>query len=101
MGPHSRVAGRLRAARCGFALGVVMSALAFASQPPAATPATPPGTGDRGGEAPAAATPTPTPNDEFIEFLGADDVGDAAWWDFLKNSAPHRDRQSVPQDAGQ
>lgn len=28
------------------------------------------------------------PDDEFIEFLGADDVGDAAWWEFLKKSGP-------------
>ena len=24
----------------------------------------------------------------FIEFLGADDVGDAAWWEFLKKAPP-------------
>jgi hypothetical protein len=44
-----------------------------------------------------------TPNDEFIEFLGADDVGDAAWWEFLKKSAPRREQPPVPppQDAKQ
>jgi hypothetical protein len=43
------------------------------------------------------------PNDEFIEFLGADDVGDAALWEFLKNSAPRKGRSPVPppQDATQ
>jgi hypothetical protein len=35
--------------------------------------------------------------------LGADDVGDAAWWEFLKNSAPRegRPRRPPPQDAKQ
>jgi hypothetical protein len=44
-----------------------------------------------------------TPNDEFIEFLGADDVGDAAWWEFLKNSAPRKGQPPAPppQDAKQ
>jgi hypothetical protein len=43
------------------------------------------------------------PNDEFIEFLGADDVGDTALWEFLKNSAPRKVRLPVPppQDATQ
>jgi len=75
-----------------------MSAWAFASQPPASAPPTPPAV-DPGKDPPAAATPTP--NDEFIEFLGADDVGDAAWWEFLKHSAPHKDRPSTPQDPKQ
>jgi hypothetical protein len=38
------------------------------------------------------------PNDEFIEFLGADDVGDAAWWEFLKKAPPAGNRPP-PQDA--
>jgi hypothetical protein len=41
------------------------------------------------------------PDDEFIEFLGADDHGDAAWWEFLKNAPPDTDQAgaSPPQDA--
>jgi hypothetical protein len=43
-------------------------------------------------------------DDEFIEFLGADDVGDSAWWEFLKKSAPRKVPPlpaSPPQDAKQ
>jgi hypothetical protein len=36
------------------------------------------------------------PDDEFIEFLGGDDVGDAAWWEFLKRSAPRPVETPVP-----
>jgi hypothetical protein len=52
---------------------------------------------------PIAGTPSAgTPNDDFIEFLGADDVEDAAWWEFLKKSAPRRDQPPAPpQDAKQ
>jgi hypothetical protein len=31
------------------------------------------------------------PDDDFIEFLGRDDVGDAAWWEFLKKAPPRRE----------
>jgi len=68
--------------------------------PPSQTPSPPP----------AGTPPTPMPeasdeaasDDELIEFLGADDVGDAAWWEFLKNSAPGNDPPqpaAPPQDA--
>jgi hypothetical protein len=41
-------------------------------------------------------------NDEFIEFLGADDVEDAAWWEFLKKSAPRKGQTPLPpQDSKQ
>jgi hypothetical protein len=48
---------------------------------------------------PPAKTPTPPtpPTDEsFIEFLGADDVEDAAWWDFLKSKEPRADPAPTP-----
>jgi len=43
------------------------------------------------------------PDDEFIEFLGRDDVGDAALWAFLKKSAQRKDSTPPPppQDAKQ
>jgi hypothetical protein len=55
----------------------------------------------------AAATATAADDESFIEFLGSDDVGDAAWWEFLKNSDPrgepsrrrHRRVQSNDQGA--
>lgn len=31
---------------------------------------------------------TVQPPDELIEFLGAEDMGDAAWWEFLKQLQP-------------
>jgi hypothetical protein len=40
--------------------------------------------------------PPPPPDDSFIEFLGADDVGDAGWWEFLKNSEPRAEEPSPP-----
>jgi hypothetical protein len=67
--------------RYSLVLSAVICAGAFAGQPP---PAPPP--------APA----QDTPDDEFIEFLGRDDVGDAAWWEFLKKSAPRKDQTPVP-----
>jgi hypothetical protein len=62
-----------------------MSAGAMAGQPPAPAPADPP------------------PDESFIEFLGADDVGDARWWEFLKNAEPRADQPAPapPQDAKQ
>jgi hypothetical protein len=42
------------------------------------------------------------PDEEFIEFLGEDDVGDAAWWEFLKSRAPSAgDPAQPPQEARQ
>ena len=44
--------------------------------------------------------PDPPPDESFIEFLGADDVGDARWWEFLKNAEPRGDQPAPPpQDA--
>jgi hypothetical protein len=84
---------RLKAAPYWLTLSVALCAVAFAEPPPAAPPAPPP----------PEASPDAS-NDEFIEFLGTDDVGDAAWWEFLKKSAPPRKDQPPappPQDAKQ
>jgi hypothetical protein len=80
---------------------MVACAAAFA-EPPPSQPAPPPD---------AARTATPAvdasgvamPDDEFIEFLGRDDVGDAALWAFLKKSAQRKDSTPTPppQDAKQ
>jgi len=51
----------------------------------------PDGDANRSGTAP--------PDDEFIEFLGADDVGDSAWWEFLKKSGPTPGDPVRTQDA--
>jgi hypothetical protein len=79
-------------------MGVMFCAMAFAAPPqpgsPPQSPTTAPGAGAQGAG---------TPNDDFIEFLGDDDVGDAALWEFLKNSAPRKDPrpEPPPQDANQ
>jgi hypothetical protein len=86
----------MTAARYWLGLGAVACTLAFA-EPPAPPPA------DVAESQPAASAPDPGASDEFIEFLGGDDVGDAAWWEFLKKSAPRKDQPPVPppQDATQ
>jgi hypothetical protein len=53
-----------------------------------------------------ASSPTPSrgaPDDDFIEFLGGDDVGDAAWWEFLKKVPPRGEKPppTPPQEAKQ
>ena len=81
-----------------------MCAAAAAAQPP------PPASGAQqspapGTQPPPGATQTPAqsaPDDDFIEFLGADDVGDAAWWEFLKKAPPRVENPppaTPPQDA--
>lgn len=47
------------------------------------SPAVQPGKGD-------------VPDDELIEFLGEDDYGDAAWWEFLKKTAPGNQNPGPP-----
>jgi hypothetical protein len=94
----------LKAVRHWLTLGVVACAAAFAGPPPSPSPPAPP-------PPDAARTATPVvdppavdaPDDEFIEFLGADDVGDAALWAFLKKSAQRKDPPPIapPQDAKQ
>jgi hypothetical protein len=67
--------------------------------PPPATPAAP---------APAPPPPAssakspPAPDESLLEFLGSDDVGDAAWWEFLKKAPPRGTNPppaTPPQDA--
>jgi hypothetical protein len=50
---------------------------------------------------PADTPPGNTTDEGFIEFLGSDDVGDAAWWEFLKRAPPRGDNPPAPppQDA--
>jgi hypothetical protein len=64
-------------------IGVVFCAAATAAQPPPAAPTTPPGSSSQ-------TSSDGVPDDDFIEFLGADDVGEA-WWEFLKKVPPRGD----------
>jgi hypothetical protein len=40
--------------------------------------------------------PSEVPDEEFIEFLGEDDHGDAAWWEFLKKAQPGKQDPATP-----
>ncbi|HUX74363.1 MAG TPA: hypothetical protein VMV25_10785 [Steroidobacteraceae bacterium] len=72
---------------------VSVSALAGAPPAPPAPPVPPaplaPTTVPAPSHAPATKAPPSTPPDEgLIEFLGADDVPNAAWWDFMNRQSP-------------
>jgi hypothetical protein len=75
-----------------------MCGLTFAAPPPGTPQAPPAGQGQArtGTQGAPASGEGAAPNDDFIEFLGADDVGDAAWWEFLNKSAPHRAKPPAP-----
>lgn len=106
-GPPTRRRERIRATRATRdearlklrAFWLVLSAAvctAVAAPPTTSTPTTPPPS------APPAAAPAPPPADELlIEFLGADDVGDAGWWDFLKTTEPRAGQSPPQQDPSQ
>jgi hypothetical protein len=73
-------------------LATVACAAAHAQQPP-----------QKPAPAAAAQVPAPkgdAPDDEFIEFLGSDDVGDAAWWEFLKRAPPRGNNPPAPPPQG-
>jgi hypothetical protein len=80
-------------------IGVVACTAAFAGSPPPAPPAS-------SASSPVGAPQSPShgaPDDDFIEFLGADDVGDAAWWEFLKKAPPRGENPPAtpPREAKQ
>src|SRR6266851_2302189 len=70
---------QLRWGRHWLLVGVAVCSAAIAGPPPPPPPASP---------AQQPASSPGAPDDDFIEFLGADDVGDAAWWEFLKKVPP-------------
>jgi hypothetical protein len=76
-----------------------MCATANAEPPPPAPPAPPAASST----VTSSASGTVAPDESFLEFLGSDDVGDAAWWDFLKKAPPRGNvpPASPPQDAKQ
>lgn len=86
-------------------LGAALWGAALAAAPQSEPEGAPPPTS----QPPPAQQPKPQPppadssqaDDGLIEFLGSDDVGDAAWWEFL-NKAPPRGGNppaAPPQDA--
>jgi hypothetical protein len=76
------------ALRCWLVLSAMLCMEAFADQPPPMPNAPQSDSSD-------------VPDDGFIEFLGDDDVGDAAWWEFLKKTTPRKESPppEPPQDA--
>jgi hypothetical protein len=56
--------------------------------------------GSTPGHGQPAAPPAKAPDDEFIEFLGEDDHGDAAWWEFLKRTSPGAHNPAPPPPQG-
>jgi len=76
------------------ALGAALWAVSAAGQPPAGAPA-----GQTPGRPPAATPsppPTDAPDDEFIEYLGEDDHGDAAWSEMVKRAQPGTQKPAPP-----
>jgi hypothetical protein len=81
----------------------VLCAAVSAAPPQATPPALPPAQTPAPTSSPPVSTVKPPPPDEgFLEFLGSDDVGDSAWWEFLKKAPPRGSDPppaTLPQDA--
>jgi hypothetical protein len=78
-------------------LGTALWVVCAAGQPPAQAPPPQPGK-----PVPNAPSPPPSdiPDEEFIEFLGEDDHGDTAWWEFLKKAPPGQQNPATPPPQG-
>jgi hypothetical protein len=89
----------LREPRYRLVLGALLWAATLRAQPPAPVPAPPP-PAPPPGHSQTAAPPASqdVPDEEFIEFLGEDDHGDAAWSEFLKRA---QQNPAPPQGAKQ
>ena len=77
----------MREPRYRLVLGALLCAAAVRAQPPVQAPKavpTPPPPASTQSAAPPASQDVP--DEEFIEFLGEDDHGDAAWSEFLKRA---------------
>jgi hypothetical protein len=81
----------------------VLCGTAGATPPPATpTPPAPAQTPAPTPAPPASSAKPPPPDESFLEFLGSDDVGDTAWWEFLKKAPPRESDPppaTAPQDA--
>jgi hypothetical protein len=91
----------LREPRYRLVLGALLWAAAVRAQPPAQAPAQAP-PAPAGHTQPAApAQSQDVPDEEFIEFLGEDDHGDAAWSEFLKRAQHGAQNPAPPQGTKQ
>ena len=88
----------MREPRYRLVLGALLWAAAVRAQPPAQAPAQAPA-----GHPQTAAPPASQeqPDEEFIEFLGEDDHGDAAWSEFLKRAQHGAQNPTPPQGTKQ
>src|SRR3974390_2527196 len=101
-----RTKPRIRDQQCkltfsGFWVSLLCGAVCTAvSAAPPTAPAPGPGPAPAPVPPPVSA-PAPPPDEGFLEFLGSDDVGDAAWWEFLKRAPPRGNDPPAPppQDA--
>jgi hypothetical protein len=90
----------LREPRYRLVLGALLWAAAVRAQQPAQAPA--PAPAAPAGHAQAAPPASQdVPDAEFIEFLGEDDHGDAAWSEFLKRAQHGAQNPPPPQGTKQ
>ena len=91
----------MRDPRYRLVLGALLWTAAVRAQPPAQVPAQPPPT--PAGHTQTAAPPASqdVPDEEFIEFLGEDDHGDAAWSEFLQRAQHGAQSPTPPQGTKQ
>jgi hypothetical protein len=89
----------LREPRYRLVLGALLWAAAVRAQPPAQAPAPAAPAGHTQTAAPPASQDVP--DEEFIEFLGEDDHGDAAWSEFLKRAQHGTQNPTPPQGTKQ
>jgi len=82
-------------------LGALLWAAAVRAQPPAQVPAQPPAGTSAGHATAAPPASQDVPDEEFIEFLGEDDHGDAAWSEFLKRAQHGAQNPAPPQGTKQ
>jgi hypothetical protein len=90
----------LTRARHWLLLGMALCGAAVAGSPPTSAP--------QGAPQSASPGPRPAPSEsppdvDFIEFLGTDDMSDAAWWELLKKAAQREAQRPAmpPQEARQ
>ena len=73
--------------KCWPLLAAMVCGAAAAQTPPVPQPARP--------APPQTAAREDSPDEDLLEFLGSDDVGDTDWWEFLKR-APARGNRPPP-----
>ena len=86
----------MREPRYRLVLGALLCAAAVRAQPPGQVPKPAPATPPGSTQTAAPPASQDVPDEEFIEFLGEDDHGDAAWSEFLKRAQPGAQNPAPP-----